>query len=204
MGEGTNIVTRNLNRKLRIFTKNKTAQQPKEIDLTDLRGTYNIGPPGEPQQFLIHKRDSVTLPQNGTVNITLFFNEFDELLKIFRDAREVIYNGITIQSGNVPGEVQFMVNVLGYDENGEKSGQIIDGGITNFGANISNQNRAWTSPIVGKSIMKSGGVMLETNAGVQELTDLFLSEIDIKFIETANNILGFIINNWWVHFLLRF
>lgn len=197
-------IARKFKKKLRVFTESQTARDPQSIDLTNIQGVYNIGSPGEPQPLYFHKRDLVTVPQNGTLNVTLFFNEFPELLEMMTRARDIRYMGITIQSGVVPGELQFMVNVLGFDENGEKSGQIVDSGITAFGANISNQQRAWTSPVTNKSIVHSGGRTLETNAGVQELTNLNLSEIDVKFIETANNVLGFPIFNWWVHFLLWF
>lgn len=197
-------IARKFKKKLRVFTESQTARDPKSINLTDIQGVYNIGSPGEPQPLYIHKRDLVVLPQNGSINVTLFFKEFPELQEMMLRARDIRYMGITIQSAGIVGEVQFMVNMLGFDENGEKSGQIIDGGITNFGANLSNTNRAWTSPVTNKSIAHSGGKVLETNAGVQEFTDFNLSEIDVKFIETANNILGFGITNWWVHFLLWF
>jgi len=201
MAKLPNIVTRNLNKKLRRFTNNQTAQQPTRIDLDDVRGVYNIGSPGEPQTLVIHKRDLITLGVEQAVSVTLFFDEFAELQEMVRQCRRFMYNGFAAHSGteNAPREIFYEINVLGYDENGEKSGQLVDAGQTDFGDfNTTAQDRAWTSEWVARPISSNGGKWLETNAGVQEFTDFTPSEVFIKLINPENN--SQTIVNFWVYF----
>lgn len=201
MSKLPNIVTRNLNKKLQLFTNNQTAQQPTKIDLDDVRGVYNIGSPGEPQPLVIHKRDAIVIGSGAAADVTLFFDEFPELLEMIRTARRILWNGITMQIENEASTTnfQYQVNILGYDQNGQKAGQIVDAGDAVFLNTASGINNSFfTSAVVGRAIMNSNGRFLETNAGVQEFTEFTLSEIFFKFFNvtggarTMTNFWGFL------------